>query len=254
MKAAIGISFGEGNNFNQQIRISSLLNNDVFYMKNNFQVVSDPVSKILHMAALRYVLTTCRYLGIDKVAVATENFSMKSQLEFIENYPPSSFGNRYGPLRHVMQNILTQTTNKQAYWMINSSKKVFEYVMKGPREFRDLSLYQMLHLLNLMEDVDLQLVQTGRVDQKVLAELAFRNIRGASFDFDADFEEEGTDAGDFVSRIMNQLQKGEITVAEARARISVESPTVLSECIFADYNRQILKDFCPESAQKSVAE
>ena len=93
--------------------------------------------------------------------------------------------------------------------------------MKGPRDFRDLSLYQMLHLLNLMdesESVELQLVQTGRVDQKVLAELALRNIRGALFDFDTDFEEDGTDAGDFVSRIMNQLQKGEITVAEARAK------------------------------------
>ena len=245
MKAAIGISFGEGNHFNQQIRCSSLLSKNCFYMTDNFQLYCEPVSKVLHMAALRYVLTTCRYLGIRKVAVATENFSIKDQIEYVESFPPVSRQRKYGPRASAMQTLLTQPSSKKSYW-VSTYTGVFEFMQSSPGVMSELSLYQMLHLLNLMEDVDLQLVQTGRIDQKVLANLAFRNIRNSSFDFDADFEGEGTDSGEFMSRILSQLQKNEITVTEARNRIALESPTVLSQCIFADHNRQLLNDFCPE--------
>ena len=194
------------------------------------------VSQLLHLAALRYIVTVCRYLGIPKVAIATERFSLSESVERLleeNNSCHEDLALRPLPLKAgpSMERRLLQTAQYIPFLM-------YTYDIT---KFCNYPLYEIINMFNQMDDLEVEIVQTGIVDQEAL-ELATQQKTKTSFHIELDpFDDfEPDKSGALISDVMKKLSTKEMSILEARQYIAEHSPSVWDKCIYADYNLQLL--------------
>ena len=189
------------------------------------------VSPLMHLAALRYILTVCRYLGIPKVAIATERFSLS---ELVEKFNENNQCHEDLALKPITAKTEKMLLEKAQYIPF----LLWAYHIK---DFYNYPLYEIINLINLMDDLEVEIVQTGIVDQEALA-LATENKRKTALHIELDpFDDfEPRKSGALISHVMKKLSTKEMSILEARQYITEHSPRVWDKCIYADYNHQLL--------------
>ena len=189
--------------------------------------VAGVMPQLLHIAALRYIVTTCHYLGIPRVAIATERFSLDEAMK----------GSR--DAQKMYEHIVSSRPRYHKYLTINDSKWVhpFQVRMFDLDLIHKYPLYELINLTHLANDVDVELVQTGQVDQAALALTMGDKAKPSQLKVEQDAETD-RHSGDVAQIIAEALQMTDIN--QARDYVAKKTPATWNKCIYAEHNRSLL--------------
>ena len=182
---------------------------------------------LLHFAAIRYIVTTCHYLGIPRVAIATERFALSEAVKEVRD------------AHKMYEKLVLDKSHYHKFLLANEPYfvKPFQVNHFGLDQLHKYPLYELINLTHLANDVDVELVQTGQVDQAALQ----MTIGGKSKPLQLRLEQEPsteTNSANAARIISAALQM--VDVGAAREYISENTPATWNKCIYAEHNRQLL--------------